>query len=858
MKAAIFYLLRTGGYRLFAGVAPMFFTFCSHAATITARATGNWETRSTWSGNVVPRATDIVVIPAGFTVTVSATGDVCGPLTINAGGTLTINKNDALSIGGSFTNAGSFTASTGSTLTFNGGTTTVISGGGTYLIAGVIVLDMGSSTTVLDVQDANFGTGITNGGKDYFSLIQGTLKMDNAGTLYMYDNGSANSLTIPYGVTIESDAGELHLADRGTGNNVILSGKLFVNGGSVDVQTGQSLNAAQDFKYTVNGGTPQLYISSGTLNIGAGFNALNSSDYIDFEMTGGTIILAYNGYSNWITFQLADNLGGKTLMSAGLIILQNACNNNIEDIDMGGANVAATLYSVTGGTVQFGYSATQATSTYFGIDGQPATNYPHLDFEPGTAKDAASFNGQSVNMLSLHINSNQTFDATRFPVVNIMSNNGDYAFDQEGTFTQGSNTVEFSGAVPQKISSSSLGGLSFYNLEIANTAGNVNLAIPVTVTNQLSFTSGKIDATANSLTLTNGSAAVSGSSASSYVIAGNGVSPATGQLIIDNIPANTGTSFPIGTSSYYLPATINPGANSGTSYSTFVFQGATSNAQANGPAFTAPFLAQMVNAVWNVNQTTGSGTAALTLNWLASGTALEGSDFQSAGTNIGISRYTGAGGGWAAPTGSGDVATKTAVSSFSNWTQYIVNKNDVILSTSLVDFRAALNDDNTVSVSWETAHETGLTKYLVQRAAGGGDWKSIGMVPARNDAGGDARYSLVDEHPRVGVDHYRLQIQEADGTYFYSAVKAIELRSGIGMTVYPNPATDEIRIDAGGGNDVEKVLLLDAGGKALKQINGSGNTVITVPVRAYPDGMYFLQTISADGTSNISTFMIRH
>jgi hypothetical protein len=78
------------------------------------------------------------------------------------------------------------------------------------------------------------------------------------------------------------------------------------------------------------------------------------------------------------------------------------------------------------------------------------------------------------------------------------------------------------------------------------------------------------------------------------------------------------------------------------------------------------------------------------------------------------------------------------------------------------------------------------------------------------------------------------------------------------MTIYPNPATDEIRIDAGEGNDVGTVLLLDAGGKALRQINGSGNTVITVPVRAYPDGMYFLQTISADGTRNISTFMVRH
>lgn len=858
MKTTISYALKAGCYRLLCLGCLVFPTFCSYAATPTAVATGNWESPSTWSTGVVPLATDDVVIPAGMTVTVNLTGEVCGALTIDAGGTLIINSNEGLSIGGAFTNAGSFTAGSGSTLTFDGSANTVISGGGTYLIQGTVVLDMGSPTTALDIRDAGFATGVDNGNNDYFTLIRGTLKMDNAGTLYMYDSGSANSLTIPWGVTIESDAGVLQLAYQGITNHVILSGKLYIDGGTVDVQTGQALNSGEDFQYTVDGGTPQLYISSGTLNIGAGFNALNSTDYIDFEMTGGTIILACNGYSNWITFQLADNVGGKTLMSAGLIILQNACNSNIEDIDMGGANVAATLYSVTGGTVQFGYSATQATSTYFGIDGQPSTNYPNLDFEPGTAKDAASFNGQSVNMLSLHINSNQTFDASNFPVVNIMKNNGTYAFDQEGTFTQGNNTVEFSGDVQQKISSTSLAGLSFYNLTIANTAGNVYLDVPVTVNNQLSFASGKIDATANSLTLANGSAAITGSSASSYVITGNGVSPATGELTIGNIPGNSGTLFPIGTAAYYLPATINPGANGNTGYSAFVFQGATSNAQANGPAFSAPFLAQMVNAVWSVSQTAGSGTAGLTLDWLSSGSALEGSTFQGAGSNIGISQYTGTGGGWSPPSGTGNVATETAASAFGSWTQYVVTMNDIVLAAGLLDFGAILNDNHTVTVSWAAGDETGLRKYVVQRSANGADWQNIGMVQPRGDAGIDEPYSLVDEDPLAGVDDYRLQVQRADGTDFYSSVKAVRIGSGMGVTVYPNPAVDEIRVDLGPGDDVRAVLLLDAAGKELQRINGTGNTMITVPVRQYPNGEYYLELISADGTRAVSAFMVRH
>ncbi|HVS97254.1 MAG TPA: T9SS type A sorting domain-containing protein [Puia sp.] len=858
MKTVILHRLKSSLSRLCLMTGPIFLNLCSYANTNTAVATGNWESASTWSRGAVPTTSDDVVIPSGLTVTLTATGDVCGAVTINSGGTLTINSNESLAIGGNFTNAGSFTASSGSTLTFNCAANTVISGGGTYLIAGTVVLNMATTATALDVQDANFATGVNNGSNDYFTLIRGTFKMDNSGSLYMYNSGSANSLTIPYGVTIESDAGLLYLAPAGTTNNVILSGKLFINGGSVNVQMGQSLNSGEDFQYTVNGGTPQLYVSSGSLNIGAGFNALNSTDYIDFEMTGGRILLACNGYSNWITFQLADNVGGKTVMSAGLIILQNACNNNIEDIDMGGSNVAATLYSVTGGTVQFGYAATQATSTYFGIDGQPATNYPNLDFEPGTAKDAASFNGKSVNMLSLHINPNQTFDATNFPVVNILKNNGTYAFDQEGTFKAGNNTVEFSGDVPQKISTSSLASLSFHNLTIANTAGNVYLGVPVTVTNQLSFTSGKIDATTHSLTVSNGSVPITGASSSSYVIAGTGVSPNTGQLVIAGLPSNSGTLFPMGTASYYLPAIVNPGANTGTSYSAFVFQDATSNASADGPAFSPVYLQQMVNAVWSIGQAAGSGSATLTLNWLASGTALEGSTFQLAGTSIGISRYTGSAGNWAAATGTGDVSTATATSSFSSWTQFTVTMNSVVLSNILLDFGAQLRDDRTVGVSWSVADETGVARYVVQRSVKAGDWETIATARPRDEGPVDQRYALVDKSPVDGVNDYRLLIEKRDGSSAYSSVRAVPVTTRAGVSIYPNPATDEIHIQTGAGNEVRTVVLLDANGKVLQRLDGSGPAILSLPVKAYPAGTYYIELAGADGTRKITTLLIRH
>ena len=829
-------------------------------ATNTAILSGAWETGSNWSSGTAPLATDVVIVPAGFTMTVNVAGDVCASLSIASTGSVVINANSTLSIGGNFSNAGTFTTKAGSTVIFNGTATSTITGAGVYSIAGTVTMNMGSTATVLDVQDANFISGINSGGNYYFTFTQGTWKMDNAGTLNdAYNSGSTTTLTIPYGVVIESDAGTMNLSKNAPTGNAILSGKLFINGGIVNVQTGQAFNSGQDFQYHASGGTPQLYVSSGTLNVGAGFNANGTSDFIDFHMTGGTMNVAVNGYSNSMTFQLADVVGGKTFMSGGLIILQDACNAYIEDLDMGGANVAATQYSVTGGTVQLGYNSTQTGSTYFAIKAEPATNYPNIDVSAGVPKTVSaltSTNTNTLNLLSLHINSNGTFDATGFPTLNIVGNNGTYAFDDEGSFITSVNTLAFSGAVPQLISSSSHANENFYNLKISNTSGNVILGVPVTVTNNLSFTSGLLDASGRSITISTGANAITGTSATKYIITGDGVAT-TGALNINNIPTSTSTLFPIGTSTYYLPVTINPGTNAGNSYSAFVFKGATKNAQANGTPFSAAGLAQIVNAVWSVGRTAGSGSSSLTLNWASSGTSLEGSSFQTYGLNIGISQYTA--GAWQVATGSGSEPAKTATSTFSSFTQFDVGKAGDVLPVLITDFNAALNN-NTVLLSWTASNGMDMNDFIVQKSTNGRDWNSIGTILSNDNRTAESDYSFADPSPASGINYYRLMIENMNGTNFYSSIRLITLSSTNEVTVFPNPAHDFINISTGNINYEHDIRLINQLGQVLqsaKPLSGNGS-VISMNVSGYASGVYLLQFVGADGKRRVTSVVIAH
>lgn len=826
----------------------MFSSALAVANTNTAIATGAWENGANWSTGVAPLATDDVIVPAGKTMTAGAVGNHCASLTIAATGTVRVSSD--LSIAGNLTNAGTFFTFTGSTITFNGAATSTITGGGSYTIQSTIVLNMGSAATVLDVKDPAFIDGINSGSLFYFTFIRGTWKMDNTNTLGdAYNSGSNTALTIPYGVVIEVDAGQMNLAKKGTTDNVLLSGELFVNGGTVYIQIGQAFNSGQDFRYTVNGGTPQLYIASGALNVGAGFNAHLGSDYIDFHMTGGTMVVASSGYSDWITFQLADNLGGKTFMSGGLIILQDACNAPIEDLDMGGSAVKASQYSVTGGTVQLGYVNTQAGATFFAINAQPSTNYPNIDFASGAGKTVSAWTGGNINMLSLHVNANMTFDATGFPVINIMSNNGTFAFDDEGGFIEGSNTVTFTGTTPQVISSTSLANENFYNL-VVNNPSNVVLAVNSTVTNQLTLSNGNVDASKNSLTIANGSVAINGASSSKYIIVGDGTTN-TGYLQIGNLPTNSGTYFPIGTTSQFLPAYVNPASNSGTSFAASVFTGATLNAKSTGSSMSPTTLSNMLNAVWNISQTVGTGTSSISLNWTPAGVPLQGAVFSGAGTSIGIARYTGAG-GWLVASGGGNVASQTANSSFSSFTQFAIVDNLFVLADVLSDFNAALKTNKTSQLTWSASDQMGVSSFDVERSTDGTSYTTIATVQA---VAGETDYSLIDPNPAPGINYYRLLMHNTTGAASYSAVRTVTLSStASAIRIYPIPATTTVNVSLeNAGNDVS-VRLISLTGQVLQStVTAGGTRVITLNIGNYPAGAYFVQVISQNTVLQTST-----
>jgi hypothetical protein len=121
---------------------------------------------------------------------------------------------------------------------------------------------------------------------------------------------------------------------------------------------------------------------------------------------------------------------------------------------------------------------------------------------------------------------------------------------------------------------------------------------------------------------------------------------------------------PVGTPTDYMPVIVNTAAGT-SNFTMSVRSPAASNAAIGGPAFGPLILPRIVDAMWSIDRTVGTGTSTLTLQWVG---ALEGVTFAGLGNaSIGISRHDGS--SWSFPPiqTSGDNALNTVTADFSEF-----------------------------------------------------------------------------------------------------------------------------------------------------------------------------------------------
>lgn len=381
------------------------------------------------------------------------------------------------------------------------------------------------------------------------------------------------------------------------------------------------------------------------------------------------------------------------------------------------------------------------------------------------------------------------------------------------------------------------------NLTINHANGvttNQNLAISATLSQQAGIFTIPITKT---LKISSGNAIAGSFGSTNYINTASDITTGTvGAMQVENLTSSY--LFPIGNNSNYLPVTIAPVSSS--TFTANVFTGATDDGTVNGVATSTK--TNLVDAVYAINRTIGSGDATLTLGFTP---ALKGSDFVS--NDFGISSFSG--GAWSATTGMGNNAANTATATLNAFTPLRVKFNSTVLPISLTSLVAKADLSN-VKVSWATAYETNNDKFVVERSVDGKSFLKLGEVAAK----GPSTYSFVDHNPANGTNYYRLVQYDLDGKseVFGPVTVNFALKANSSLVAYPNPTPESISFNAEGLNGNIEAMLLDLSGKVVHQesINNTGESNYTLNMKQKPvAGQYILQ-VSAKGFNKSTKIVI--
>jgi len=159
----------------------------------------------------------------------------------------------------------------------------------------------------------------------------------------------------------------------------------------------------------------------------------------------------------------------------------------------------------------------------------------------------------------------------------------------------------------------------------------------------------------------------------------------------------------------------------------------------------------------------------------------------------------------------------TGLTSFSHFT---LTDNISPLPIRLESFAAAVKA-SVVGLEWQTGSETGSEQFELQRSYGSQEYSTIASFTPK---GNNSRYEFNDLKPLAGTNYYRLRMTDRDGSVTFSTVVTAIIRSTNDVTIYPNPASSQLFINASVAGEI---IVIDMYGKVVlaRYVNGNNDAI---------------------------------
>jgi Concanavalin A-like lectin/glucanases superfamily len=191
-----------------------------------------------------------------------------------------------------------------------------------------------------------------------------------------------------------------------------------------------------------------------------------------------------------------------------------------------------------------------------------------------------------------------------------------------------------------------------------------------------------------------------------------------------------------------------------------------------------------------------------------------------------------------------------------SFSQYTIGANAATLPVRFITFKAKLQTNGQVLLSWTVAEEIAVDSYEIQRSADGINFAPIGTkMPTSNSL-----YTLLDNAPLDGINYYRLKMKNRNGTVEYWDVIKIIIKRNLNIKINPNPILNgwvNFTIEGVANKQNATIQLISVDGKIVQ------SQVLTdiISNRQYHfytnnSGSYYLKIMFADGFYSIKKIVV--
>ncbi len=172
------------------------------------------------------------------------------------------------------------------------------------------------------------------------------------------------------------------------------------------------------------------------------------------------------------------------------------------------------------------------------------------------------------------------------------------------------------------------------------------------------------------------------------------------------------------------------------------------------------------------------------------------------------------------------------------------------LPLRLLSFSAS-NNGKDVLLSWNTDNEMNSFYFDIEFSGNGSSFTKLGAVSARNLSGNN-QYHFTHLSPVNNVLFYRLKLVDVDGKFVYSKIISVTRSKTLQVVLYPNPASNSIRVTNCNAEEVQEIQVLNSNGSLV--MTGKANNQLQFNISHLSAGVYVLKVLKKDKSCLISQF----